>query len=200
MYLCDLPVEIDNEAVSSFFSDYEVLSLSVSQWITAALTISRMCEMVIVLLKSCSPRRFRALSVLKVATTVCATMIRLLNVPFVASVANHAPACPLSLVCANAVVGPAIWPGNKPRRRTLQFLFLPWMRPSSELPASSDRFGCVSCCRLCFFCSAPGPDPVVSVTVTVTNPATVSTVPVSVIVRASTASAPVKNRAGTAIY
>ena len=138
---------------------------------------------------------------LKVATTVCATMIRLLNVPFVAGVANHAPACPLSLVCANAVVGPAIWPGNKLRRRALQFLFLPWIRPSSEPPASSDRFGWrVSCCRLCFFfCSAPGPDPVVPVTVTVTNPATVSTAPVSVIVRASTASAPVKYRAGTVI-
>ena len=50
-----------------------------------------------------------------------------------------------------------------------------------------------------FFCSAPGPDPVVPVTVTVTNPATVSTAPVSVIVRASTASAPVKYRAGTVI-
>lgn len=51
-----------------------------------------------------------------------------------------------------------------------------------------------------FFCFAPGPDPVVSVTVTVTNPSTVSTAPVSVIVRASTASAPGKNRAGTVIY
>lgn len=52
-----------------------------------------------------------------------------------------------------------------------------------------------------FFCSDAGPDPpVLPVTVTVTDPATVSAAPVSVIVRASTASAPVKYRAGTVIY
>ena len=76
--------------------------------------------------------RFRALSVLKVATAVCAILIRLLNVLFVASVAMR-PQPVLSLVCADAVVGPAIWPGSKPRRGAFQFLFLPWIHPLNPL-------------------------------------------------------------------
>ena len=47
VYLRDLPVEINNEVVSSFFSDYGFFKSCA--WITAALTISPLCVMVIVL-------------------------------------------------------------------------------------------------------------------------------------------------------
>ena len=112
MWLRDLLVVIANETVSSFFSDYGLVKSS--GWITAALTISPLCVMVIVLWKSCSPRRFRSLSVLKVATAVCGILVSLLNVSFISSLAI-APQPVLSLVCAGAVVSPAIWPGSAPK-------------------------------------------------------------------------------------
>lgn len=53
------------------------------------------------------------MSVLKVATAVCCILVSLLNVPFISSLAI-APQIVLCLVCAGAVVSPAIGQGVHP--------------------------------------------------------------------------------------
>ena len=134
----------------SFHPSSQIMAKS-CVWITAALTISRLCVMVIVLWKSCSPRRFRPLCPCWKLRMPCVVFWSASSMFLLSLVWPSRP----SLSSLWSVVSPVIWPGSAPRLEPSSFCFCDgfalWRACFIWL-----CYGClVTCFRLRLLCSWP---------------------------------------------
>ena len=119
VYIRDLPVEIDNDVVSSFLSRCgEVLSVDHCYF-----DDFRHCVMETGWLRFCLLRIFLALFEWKTASAVFGTLVNHLSALFAASLVT-VPQPARFLVSAGAVASPVMWPGSVRRFGALLFLFL----------------------------------------------------------------------------